>query len=151
MGRSPEAIIEDLKAFDPIETGWEPLGSLIDELMASQAPQKGIDALLQIFERSPGALTAGGYFFPAMHALESLKGFEAHLVQSVKRMPSVLSVTMVNALLNATKPGDKLPLLKLLEEANNLPTTMRTVREKIEATLQRHQPSVKRKRRKPLK
>src|SRR5438552_727026 len=101
MARSTAAIIGDIERFSPIETGWNPFGELLDELMASPTPEKGIDALLGVFERWPGALTAGGFLFPVIHAIEELKGYEPHLLRSLRRKPSVLSVMLVNRLLNA--------------------------------------------------
>lgn len=142
MARTTAAIIKDLEDFDPIESDWERADALIEELMASPAPATGAAALLGVFERWPGALTGGvggGCLFSAIHALESLPGYEPHLLQSLRRKPSVLSVMLANRMLNAGEMsiGD-VHLVPLLRELLVAPKTTRTVKEEIETVLEMH-------------
>ena len=55
--------------------------------------------MLRVFERFP--LDDGaGVAWSIVHGLESLPGYEPHLVDSLRRRPSELGVVMLNRMLN---------------------------------------------------
>jgi hypothetical protein len=139
MSRSTDEIIDDLNRFDGFRGAWSVLNDLVNELKTSPAPAKGTDALLGVFERHPGATSGGGVFWPILHTLESLPGFETHLIDSVRRVPAIFTVMMVNRLLNSGVTWVRTDsLLRLLEDALGNPRTLRIVKEEIESVLQRH-------------
>lgn len=142
MARSTAAVISDIESFDPIETDWERLDALIDELLAGPAPATGAAALLGVFERWPSAMTGGvggGALWSAIHALEKLPGYESHLLESLRRRPSVLSVMLVNRMLNVGETSaDGILLVPVLRELAAAPGTTRTVRGEIESVLEDH-------------
>ena len=137
MSRPIEDIINDISKFDGIHDGWPKLDSLVNELHASPTPTRGIDALLGVFERHPGASSGSGVLMTVLHTLESLSGYEFHLIESLRRRPSVFAVMMVNRLLNSgiTDVGAD-SLIKLLEDTKEDQRTQRSVKAEIESVLE---------------
>jgi hypothetical protein len=131
---SIEQIIKDLETFDAIRDGWPKLGSLVHDLKASPAPL--VDALLGVFERHPGTSSTNGVLMSVLHTLEAVPNYETHIVESLRRKPSVLTVLMVNRMLNSniTKIGPH-SLMQLLEEAKAHPRCQRAVKAEIESIL----------------
>ena len=137
MSRPTEDTIKDLAKFDAIRDGWPKLDSLVNELKGSLTPTRGIDALLGVFERHPGATSGSGVLMTVLHALEALPGYEVHLVESLHRRPSVFAVMMVNRLLNSevTNVGST-SLIQLLEGTKANPHCQRAVKAEIESVLE---------------
>ena len=77
---------------------------LLDEALTSVSPsdckETEFDALLGIFERFPEE-DGFGIFWGIVHLLEACKGYEASLINSVRRMPVEFNILMINRLLNA--------------------------------------------------
>jgi hypothetical protein len=109
--------------------GRERLYELTDALMAIPGgpPDAAIPELFGVMERMPDAdLGSPG---PLVHTLESLKEYEAELMRSVRRSPSLLSVWMVNRILNTEVPNDLRPsYMSLLNEASTRPDVPKAVR-----------------------
>jgi hypothetical protein len=88
----------------------------LNQLLASENPELGIDALLRVFERFPDK-DGYGIFWSILHSLESLPGYEGTLVESVRRQPSEFGLLMVGRLLNSgMKEVKGTNLLSVLKE-----------------------------------
>jgi hypothetical protein len=100
MARTVSEIIVAIEAFQPSDGKWLPLDALLEELFQSGSASNGIDAMLHVFERYPTD-DGAGVFWAILHGLESLPGqYETKLVQSLRRIPSRMALTMVCRLLN---------------------------------------------------
>lgn len=137
MSRPTDEIINDIDSFDAIRDGWPKLDSMVNDLRASPTPAKGINALLGVFERYPGTTFGSGTLWTVLHTLEALPGFEVHLVESMRRRPSVLAVMMLNRLLNSGV-ADIGPesVIQLLRDAKTNPHLQRSVKAEIESVLE---------------
>jgi len=109
--------------------GGERLSELTDALMATPggSSEAAIQELFSVMERMPDAdLGSPG---PLVHTLEKLKGYEQELILSVRRCPSLLSVWMVNRILNTDLSSDvRQSYMSLLREAatrSDLPKAIR--------------------------
>jgi hypothetical protein len=116
--------------------GRERLFELTDALMSVPAPEKAIPELFGVMERLPA--TDLGSPGPLVHTLERLHGYEGELVRSVRRQPSLLSVWMVNRILNTNLSDDaRRSYIALLNEALAHPNVPETVREDIRSFIER--------------
>jgi hypothetical protein len=107
--------------------GAERLYELTDALMALPSPERAIPELFGVMERLPESdLGSPG---PLVHTLEKLSDYEDNLVKSVHRRPTVLSVWMVNRILNSVLPLEsRQSYLTLLEETAMHPDATNGVR-----------------------
>lgn len=133
-----EEIIAGLRTLRPSDfdysnmeaRGCERLSELTDALIAMSEgpPEAAIPELFRVMERMPDAdLGSPG---PLVHTLEKLKGYETELVRSVHRSPSLLSVWMINRILNTDVPNDlRQSYMSLLSQAANRPDVPKTVRD----------------------
>jgi hypothetical protein len=117
--------------FDPMNInarGLERLRELTDALMSASEPERAIPELFGVMERLPDAdLGSPG---PLVHTLEALKGYEDELIRSLHRSPSLLSVWMVNRILNTDLSSDvRQSYMALLDEAASRPDVPKAVRE----------------------
>jgi hypothetical protein len=96
--------------------GLELLAELTDALMSAPGAERAIPELFGVMERLPAAdLGSPG---PLVHTLERLDRYEDELVRSVRRQPSLLSVWMVNRILNTNLSDDaRQSYMFLLSEA----------------------------------
>lgn len=135
MSRPTEDIVKDIAKFDAIRDGWPKLDTLLNELKASPTPARGVDALLGVFERHPGSTS--DVLMTVLHTLETVPGYEIHLVESLRRRPSVFAVMMVNRMLNSdvTDVGAD-SLMQLLEDTKADPRCQRAVKAEIESVLE---------------
>lgn len=111
MARSVDEIARDFDAlaahdFDDASAsarGWERLEELCEEMRAVDNPAACSPVLFRTMERLDGVeLGTPG---PLVHTLEGWRGaYEALLAESVRRKPVVLTVWMVNRILNARPP-----------------------------------------------
>lgn len=108
-----DEVISGLEALQPSDfddsktdsAGRERLYELTDALLLLPSPERAIPALFAVMERMPEAdLGSPG---PLVHTLERLRGYETELIRSVSRCPSLLSVWMLNRLLNSDLPDEK--------------------------------------------
>lgn len=101
---------------------------MTDAVMSAAAPENAIPELFGVMERLPDAdLGSPG---PLVHTLERLHGYRDELVRSVRRQPSLLSVWMVNRILNANLSEDaRRSYMTLLNEAHRHPNASESVRE----------------------
>jgi hypothetical protein len=109
--------------------GPERLVELTDALKSVREPEKAIPEMFSVMERLPDAdLGSPG---PLVHTMERWRGgYEHELVSSVHRCPSMLSVWMVNRILNTDLPDDtRRTYMSLLNEAATHPSASEDVRE----------------------
>ena len=101
MTRSHTEIVEDLKQFAPPCDDWGKLQMLLDELWLVGKPSAAIPDLLAVFERYPADEDGCGVFWSILHGLETLAGYETHLLRSVQHAPSEFGVMMLGRIRNA--------------------------------------------------
>jgi hypothetical protein len=101
MVRTHNAIVAELNSFAPPNDDWDQLQSILDELWKNGVPTNAMPDLLALFERYPVDEDGCGVFWSALHGLESLPGYETHLLQSVENTPSEFGVMMLGRMLNA--------------------------------------------------
>jgi hypothetical protein len=109
--------------------GLERLAELTDALMNVPDAEKAIPEMFSVMERLPDAdLGSPG---PLVHTMERWRGgYEHELVDSVRRCPSILSVWMVNRILNTDLPDDtRRSYMSLLNEVATHTTAPEPVRE----------------------
>src|SRR4051812_22930871 len=85
--------------------GWERLDELTNELLTMPNAQAAIPELFDVMERLPDSEL--GSTGSLVHTLEKLPGYEQELVRSVRRRPAILSVWMINRILNAKLSDDQ--------------------------------------------
>ena len=100
MARTAAAVVADIAKFRPLNDDWRPLDRLILELHAIDAKSPPFADLLSVFERFP-LEDGAGVLWGIVHWLEDVDGYEPHLLQSIRRVPSDLGVTMLGRMLNA--------------------------------------------------
>lgn len=116
MDRPVSEIIAAIEDFRPSNDGWLKLDGLLCELFESGAASQGIAAMLGVFERYPTE-DGAGVFWAIVHGLESLPGYESHLIESVRKAPTDFSMMMIHRLLNAGyHEVGGIRLLSLLEQ-----------------------------------
>ena len=101
MTRSQTEIVEDLNRFAPPCDDWDKLQMLLDELWRDGNPSAAIPQMLGVFERYPANEDGCGVFWSMLHGLETLAGYEPHLLQSVQTSPSEFGVMMLGRIRNA--------------------------------------------------
>ena len=132
-----EQIIAGLRTLRPSDfdynnieaRGWEHLSELTDALMAiPDGRETAIPELFSVMERMPE--TDLGSPGPLVHTLEALKGYEQELIRSVRRCPSLLSVWMINRILNTHLPTDiRQSYMSFLNEAATRPDVPKAVQD----------------------
>jgi len=100
MVRTAAQVVTDIRAFQPADGNWRRLDDLLGELWVTGEAGRHVPDLLAVLERFPEDEGAG-VLWSIVHGVESLPGYEAELVQSVRRQPSELGITMVGRLLNS--------------------------------------------------
>jgi hypothetical protein len=108
--------------------GRERLYELTDAVMTLPTPERMIPEMFAVMERLPESdLGSPG---PLVHTLETFPGYQEELVKSVRRRPTVLSVWMINRILNTDLASDvRGDLMALLREAEVHPEATSEVRE----------------------
>jgi hypothetical protein len=100
MLRNLTQITHDIDTFSPHDGSWRRLDDLLAELFQQPVTEDGVRAMLRVLERFP-ADDGGGVLWSVVHGLESLSGYEPHLIASIRRKPSQLAVVMIHRLLKA--------------------------------------------------
>lgn len=116
---TPRGVDDVLAALSALAPPLDPARVVaLDAALAAVArlddPSPCVPALLAVLERfeQPDEPLWG-----VLHALEDIPGYEPRLVESVRRAPSELGLTMVSRLLNDdVDEVDGMPLVALLEE-----------------------------------
>ena len=134
----------DFNLWNVDANGIERLHSLTEELVELNAPDEIAEILFNCIERlsrsdeidprydlgTPGSL---------VHALEKLPNYREHLIASVKRYPTPLTVWMINRILNMTGDTQEREFWRgLMDECLNHPMLSPLAREDTEMFL-KHQ------------
>lgn len=136
MNEDIREIISKIEGFEPTDEGWLELDALIQRLLASEHPERGIDALLGVLERFPEE-DGYGVFWSILHALESLPGYQNKLIESVIRSPSEMTITMINRMLNSgLTEVDGTNLLKLMENVATNQNYSASIREEAKGYIE---------------
>src|SRR6185312_15617487 len=89
----------DFDLNDVNSDGMERLEELTSAVRIMPSPERAVPEMFRVMERMPDVeLGSPG---PLVHTLEGIPGYERHLADSVRRQPSLLSVWMVNRILNS--------------------------------------------------
>ena len=116
--------------------GMERLYKLTDAVLKLSAPESAIPEMFSLMERMPD--TELGSPGPLVHTLEAIPGYEQYLIDSVRKKPSLLSVWMVNRILNSPITRDRhFFWMTLLQESVDRPDLPKSVREDAEQFLTR--------------
>jgi hypothetical protein len=117
----------DFDLNDVNSDGMARLYELTDAVMKLSVPESAVPEMFRLMERMPDAeLGSPG---PLVHTLEAISGYEAHLVESVRKQPSLLSVWMVNRILNSPISEDRRQFwMTLLQEPADRPDAPEPVR-----------------------
>jgi len=94
-------ILNDIKLFQPTKEGnWLALDNLLQELWAEEFPREALYPLFQLLERFPNDESAG-VLWGVIHGIEAYPEYETELVDSLKRHPTDLTVTMAGRIANS--------------------------------------------------
>lgn len=138
MARTATQIIDDIHAFRPLEGNWQRLDELLGELWPVGGVDRHVQDLLVVLERFPEE-TGAGALWSLVHAVESVPDYEPELIQSVKRQPSELVVTMVGRLLNSgISKVENVCLVTLLQSVVSSPDVASSVRASASEWVQHH-------------
>jgi hypothetical protein len=126
----------DIRAFSPVGGNWRPLDDLLAELWSTGEASRHVPELLAVLERFPEE-DGAGVLWSVVHGVESMPGYEAELVHSVRRRPSELGLTMIGRLLNsgASHVGgvSLTDLLREVAASGNTPEGVRTLAAELAA------------------
>jgi hypothetical protein len=131
-------IIEALDSIHSVEdeADLDRLYEAVQQVALQPNQAEFIDALLRIFERFPEK-DAYGVFYRILHLLEGIPGYEARLIESVRRQPAEFSLTMVNTLMNSgIEEVDGIKLLDLLEQVAGNSGLSRYIQKKAEGLIE---------------
>ena len=138
MARAVAKILADLHAFQPGDGNWIPLDELLVELWDSGKAGKHVRELLAVLERFPED-DGEGVLWSIVHGLEDVGGYERELVESVRRQPSELGVTMIGRLLNSgTLLIGDVSLVGVLREVTVASAAPESVRESAADWVRKH-------------
>ena len=130
MTRSHTEIVEDLNRFAPPCDDWDKLQMLLDELWRDGDPSAAIHQMLGVFERYPADEDGCGVFWSILHGLETLSGYEPHLMRSVQSSPSEFGVMMLGRIRNAKIDTiDSISILSVLQATLESQMACKRVRE----------------------
>ncbi len=125
---------------NPEANGIQRLHSLTDELIALNVPSESAELLLRFIERSSRFEGIDPRFDlgtpgPLVHMLERLQNYREHLVRSIQRQPTPLTVWMVNRILNEVDQQQRELWLGLLRNCRSHPSASSVTREEAEEFL----------------
>jgi hypothetical protein len=136
LGKQPEPEIAAMDAYEP-KSSWAGLGERVEALAKKPPSGERMAALLRVFERWPEI--GGEELQCIVHALEKMPGYEARVVASMGRAPSVYAARMINRMLNVgTRAVGRVSLLVLLELASERDDISDAVRSEIRSCLRFH-------------
>lgn len=97
-----EKIIEGLKNFKPTQDGdWTDFIELLDELWATEHPQKGYKTLFELLVKYDEDYME--CHWDIVHGMEHFGGYESELLESLSIKPAALTLTMLSRLVNSGK------------------------------------------------
>lgn len=98
------ALLAPIESFHATDDNWRDLDAHVQALCTSGEDLfAALPTLLRVFERYPRH-DGHGVFWAILHVIESVRGFEAVLVDHVARTPTEMGVTMLQRLVTAGFP-----------------------------------------------
>ena len=96
-----------IREFNPIDGNWLPLETHFERAFSSPDPTSYYQAIFNLFERFPDD-DGSGVFWSALHGMEAVGSYEVLLLQYFRRLPSLMTRTMLRRMMNAgeTQIGD---------------------------------------------
>lgn len=138
MQTDVDSIIAAIEGIESVEVAddLQKLEDAVDQLFKSSHPERGVDALLRLFERFPES-DGYGLFRTILHGLERLPDYEHKVIESVQRKPARFNVLMVNRMMNAgVSTVGNTDLLALLRAVATNPESNEAVREDVRGFLE---------------
>ncbi|MEM9997236.1 MAG: hypothetical protein AAF809_06000 [Bacteroidota bacterium] len=129
-------LLNEIARFEPIDGNWLHLDTLLIELFTEgEVGPREQNAVFYLFERYPED-DGAGVLWTALHGLENAGRYAPLLVASVRRMPSLMSLTMVRRLLNSgIQEVEGQVLYALLEEVSGSATVSEEMRQEAKSLL----------------
>jgi hypothetical protein len=131
-------ITEQLEGIAPAEDFANSSGELTEAWSAAGVGVESVEPILHFMEEHPDL--DYGMPGPLVHFTENfyLKGYEEKLVESVARKPTMMTVWMLNRILNGAKePSRRQALVRAMRQAADNRSADRDTLERIQGFLER--------------
>jgi hypothetical protein len=131
-------ISEQLEAIASADDLVSSTAELTEAWSAANVGVESVEPILRFMEEHPEL--EYGMPGPLVHFIEEfhLKGYEERLIESVGRRPTMLTVWMLNRVLNGTKESAKRQaLVRAMRQAASNPKTDKATLERIQGFLER--------------
>ena len=134
--RPVATILHDIELFQPKKGGnWLALDELLHELWTEEFPKEALSPLFRLLERFPNDESAG-VLWGVLHGIEAYPEYETELVDSLKRRPTDLTVTMAGRIANSgQKSIAGQPIASIYQLAINHPKASVEARETAQSFL----------------
>jgi hypothetical protein len=132
-----KAISEQLEAIASADDVVSSTAELTEAWSAANVGVESVEPILRFMEEHP--TLDYGMPGPLVHFIEEfyLKGYEEKLIESVGRKPTMMTVWMLNRVLNGTEPAKRLPLVQAMKQAATNPKTDKATLERVQGFLER--------------
>jgi hypothetical protein len=131
-------IFEQLEAIASADDFASSTAELIETWSTANVDFESVEPILRFMEEHP--TLDYGMPGPLVHFIEGfyLKGYEEKLIESVSRKPTMMTVWMLNRVLNGTEePAKRQPLVRTMRLAASNPEANRATLERIQGFLER--------------
>lgn len=131
-------ISEQLEAIASAEDFASSAAELTEAWSAADVGFESVEPILRFMEKHP--TLDYGMPGPLVHFIEEFytKGYEEKLIESVSRKPTMMTVWMLNRVLNGTEePAKRQPLVRAMRQAASNPKTDQATLERIQGFLER--------------
>ena len=131
-------IFEQLEAIASADDFASSATELIETWSTADVDVESVEPILRFMEEHP--TLDYGMPGPLVHFIEEfyLKGYEEKLIESVSRKPTMMTVWMLNRVLNGTEePAIRQPLVRAMRLAASNPKANRATLERIQGFLER--------------
>jgi hypothetical protein len=133
-----KGIFEQLEAIASADDFASSAAELIETWSTADVDVESVEPILRFMEGHP--TLDYGMPGPLVHFIEEfyLKGHEEKLIESVSRKPTMMTVWMLNRVLNRTEgPARRQPLVRAMRQAASNPKADRATLERIQGFLER--------------
>jgi hypothetical protein len=131
-------IFEQLEAIASADDFASSTAKLIETWSTADVDVESVEPILRFMEEHP--TLDYGMPGPLVHFIEEfyLKGYEEKLIESVSRKPTMMTVWMLNRVLNGTEePAKRQPLVRAMRQAASNPKANQATLERIQGFLER--------------
>jgi hypothetical protein len=88
-----------IREYEPTDGNWLDLERYFALVFSTSDPTIYYHAIFNLFERFPDD-DGAGVFWSALHGMESVGGYEEILLQYFRRLPSLMTRTMLKRMIN---------------------------------------------------